>query len=114
MIMLKMINLAVRFLLELCLLVAVGYWGFITGSGWLLKFLLGIGGPVSIAITWGMFISPKAAYRLHGFMLLSLEALLFGLAVAALYGTQNYSLAWSYAAVVIFNRILILAWGQLL
>jgi len=113
MVTLKMLNLAIRFLLELCLLAAVGYWGFKTGSGWLLKFLLGIGGPIFIAVIWGTFVSPKATNRLHGFMLLALESLLFGLAVAALYVTQNYSLAWSFATIVIFNRILILAWGQI-
>jgi len=30
---LKLVNLAIRFLLELCVLVAVGFWGFKTGSG---------------------------------------------------------------------------------
>jgi hypothetical protein len=109
---LKSINLGVRFLLELCMLAAVGYWGFKTGSGWFLKILLGIGGPLSIAVVWGMFVAPKAAYPLHGFALLALEAILFGLGVAALYLTKNYALAWSFAAVVVINRILIYVWGQ--
>ena len=109
---LKSINLGVRFLLELCMLAAVGYWGFKTGSGWFLQILLGIGGPLSIAVVWGMFVAPKAAYPLHGFALLALEAILFGLGVAALYLTKNYALAWSFAAVVVINRILIYVWGQ--
>ncbi len=109
---LKSINLGVRFLLELCMLVAVGYWGFKTGSGWLLKIALGIGAPLSIAVIWGIFVAPKAAYPLHGFVLLALEAVLFGSGVAALYATENYSLAWGFAVIVIINRILIYAWGQ--
>jgi len=109
---LKMTNLAIRFLLELCMLAAVGTWGFKTGSGWFLKILSGIGGPVLIAVIWGMFVSPKAAYRLNGLLLLALEAFLFGTGVAALYATRNYSLSWSYAAIVAINRILMLIWEQ--
>jgi hypothetical protein len=39
-------NLALRFLLELCALVALGYWGFRTGSGLFAKIGLGIGVPL--------------------------------------------------------------------
>ena len=41
----KGLNLLVRFLLELCMLAAIGYWGFKTGSGWVMKVILGIGLP---------------------------------------------------------------------
>ena len=109
---LKSINLAVRFLLELCLLVTVGYWGFKTGSGWFLKSLLGIGAPLLVAVIWGTIVAPKAAYPLHGFMLLTLEAILFGAGIVALFATKNYSLAWSFAVIVIINRILLFAWRQ--
>ena len=43
-------NLALRFLLELCALVALGYWGFKTGSGAIAKFALGIGTPLVAAV----------------------------------------------------------------
>lgn len=109
---LKIINLGVRFLLELCMLVAVGYWGFKTGSGWLLKALLGIGGPLLIAVIWGMFVAPKAAYPLRGFVLLAMEATLFGLGVVALYATGSSSLALGFAIIVMINRILIFVWRQ--
>ena len=109
---LKSINLGVRFLLELCMLAAVGYWGFKTGSGWFLKIASGIGGPVLIAVIWGMFVAPKAAYPLHGFVLLAMEAVLFGLGVVALYATGKHSLAWGFAVVVVVNRVLMLVWKQ--
>ena len=109
---LKSINLAVRFLLELCLLVTVGYWGFKTGSGWFLKSLLGIGAPLLVAVIWGTFVAPKAAYHLHGFMLLALEAILFGAGIVSLIATKNYSLAWGFAVIVIINRTLLFVWGQ--
>ena len=35
---LKSLNVAIRFLLELCVLLAVGYWGFTSGWGWFLRY----------------------------------------------------------------------------
>ena len=109
---LKLVNLAIRFLLELCVLAAVGYWGFKTGSGWFLKVLLGIGAPLLIAIIWGMFAAPKAPYHLQGFLLFALEAVVFGSGAAALYAVEHYTLAWTLAIVVIVNRILLIVWRQ--
>ena len=109
---LKSINLAVRFLLELCVLAAAGYWGFKTSSSWFLKILLGIGAPLLIAVIWGMFGAPKAPYHLSGLMLLALEVVVFGSGVAAMYATKNYSLAWGLTAVLIVNKVLMFIWRQ--
>jgi hypothetical protein len=73
---LKALNLLVRFLLELCMLAAVGYWGFKTHSGWTMKIIFGIGLPVVIAVLWGLFIAPKATYPLSGISYLTLELIL--------------------------------------
>lgn len=62
----KTANLGVLFAIELGALVAVGYWGFTrdvaTPSAW----LLGIGGPVVLAVVWGLCGSPKARYKVRG------------------------------------------------
>jgi len=42
----KSANLALRFLLELCALVALAYWGFQTGRGLIVKIGLGMGAPL--------------------------------------------------------------------
>jgi hypothetical protein len=47
---LKSINFTVRFLLEVGMLVVVGYWRIKTGSGSAVKIVLGIGLPVLIAV----------------------------------------------------------------
>ena len=109
---LKSINLAFRFLLEICVLISVGYWGFKTDSGWILKTLLGIGVPLLIAIIWGTLGAPKAAYHLTGFSLLALEVVVFGSGVAALFATKNYSLAWVFVVIIIVNRFLMFVWKQ--
>ncbi|KAA9021141.1 DUF2568 domain-containing protein [Niallia endozanthoxylica] len=38
---LQSMNLGLRFLLEICALVALGYWGFHIGSGNMMKIILG-------------------------------------------------------------------------
>jgi hypothetical protein len=43
MIVLKYANLALAFLLELCALAALGYWGFVTAGGLPAKIGLGVG-----------------------------------------------------------------------
>jgi hypothetical protein len=74
---LKMLNLAVRFLLEICMLAAVAFWGFKTQDSWLMKILFGIGSPVMIAVLWGTFLAPKATRPLSGASFLALELFLF-------------------------------------
>ena len=59
-----MINLGIRFLLELCLLTVVGYWGFKTGSGWFLKILLGIGTPEMRCCNLGLVCFAKSYFPL--------------------------------------------------
>jgi hypothetical protein len=53
-------NLTVAFLLELCALAALGYWGFRTASGPAAKAALGIGAPLLAAVLWGLFAAPRA------------------------------------------------------
>lgn len=108
----KGLNLAVRFLLELCMLAAVGYWGFKMNSGWLLKILFGIGLPVLIAVLWGMFISPKATYALGSASHLTLELILLASGAAALFASGKPGLGWAYAVVMIVNKILLVVWKQ--
>jgi hypothetical protein len=53
-------TLALRFLLELCALGALGYWGFKTGGGALAKVGLGLGVPLVAAVVWGTFVAQGA------------------------------------------------------
>ena len=54
-------NLLLRFLLELCALGALGYWGFKTGNATITKIVLGVGAPLVAAVVWGIFVSPRAS-----------------------------------------------------
>jgi hypothetical protein len=105
-------NLAVRFLLELCALIGLGYWGFTTGSGAITKVALGIGAPLVAAVVWGVFVAPRAPVALPGFVVLLLQVLVFGSAAAGLVATGHRALALTFAVVVVINAILMYVWGQ--
>jgi hypothetical protein len=109
---LKILNLSVRFLLELCMLAAVGYWGFKTQSTWPMKILLGIGLPVLIAVLWGTFLAPKATRPLSGVSFLVLELVLFASGAVALFASGKPALGWLYAIILVVNKILLTAWNQ--
>lgn len=108
----KSANLAWRFLLELCILAALGYWGFKTGPGWAVKIGLGIGGPLLVAVVWGIFLAPNSSMRLQEPFLLVLELVIFGLAIAALFTTGHQSLAWAFGLIYVINKILLCVWKQ--
>jgi hypothetical protein len=105
-------NLALRFLLELCALGALGYWGFKTGGGAIAKITLGVGAPLVAAVVWGTFLSPRAPVALPGLLVLVLQALVFASAAAGLVATGHRTLALVFGVVVVVNAVLLYAWGQ--
>jgi len=105
-------NVALRFLLELCALGALGYWGFKTGSGALAKTTLGIGAPLVAAVVWGTFVSPNAPVQLPGLLVLILQVLVFGSAAAGLVATGHRTLALAFVVIVVINAGLMYVWGQ--
>ena len=108
----KSANLALSFLLELCLLAAFGYWGFKKGTNLPVQILLGIGVPILIAIIWGIFLAPASKRRLPGLARLLLQIVLFALGAGALYSAGSTGLAIMLSALFLLNRILAILWGQ--
>jgi hypothetical protein len=108
----KTTNLGLRFLLELCMLAALGYWGFQVSKGTLMKIGLGIGAPLIAAVLWGLFEAPNSSMRLQGAPQLILEVAIFAVAAAALYAAKHPSLAVMFTVIVVLNRVLMQVWGQ--
>lgn len=108
---LKMLNLWVRFLLELCMLAAVGYWGFKTQPG-MMRIILGIGLPALFIAIWGLFVAPKAIYPLHGISHMVLSLILLGSGAVALFASGRTAVGWAYAIVLVINQILLVVWKQ--
>jgi len=109
---LKGSNLGVRFLVEMAALWALGYWGFRTGQGTLLRWTLGLGAPLLAAIIWSLWGSPKAPYLLTGYARLIFDAGILGGSVLALYAAGRPGLAGLFGAAMALNELLLLIWKQ--
>ena len=97
------VNLGVRFLLELAMLVALGWVGGEIGSSWVVRVLLAIAFPLVAAAVWGVFIAPKAQRRLTDPAKLLVELMLFGAAVVGLALVEHPVLAAVLAVVFVVN-----------
>lgn len=109
---LKLLNIGFRFLLELCILVIFGYWGFKTGDNAFMEFLLGLGAPILFAVVWGTFLAPKSPRHLHEPWLFLLELVIFSVTCWALYSTGKTDLTVVFGSVYILNKILMVIWRQ--
>jgi hypothetical protein len=103
------INLAVRFILELSALVAIGYWGWSQHAGWL-RIGLAVGLPLLAAVLWGTFAVPNdpsrsgaAPVRVPGIVRLVLELAFFAAATWSFFATGLATLAWIYGVVVLIH-----------
>src|SRR6266851_3341268 len=108
----KNANLALSFLLELSVLLALGYWGFQTGQGTVAKIGLGIGAQAVTVVVWGLFGAPKAVWHLDGPWRLILEVVFFGSAAVALFAAGQRVLGIAFALVFVLNSVLIHALAQ--
>jgi hypothetical protein len=101
------VNLGVRFLLELCALAAVGYWGWSQHRG-PLRVLMAFGLPLLLAVLWATFAVPddpsrsgRAPVPVPGVVRLLLEWAVFAFAAWALYAAGSPNLAVLLAVVVV-------------
>jgi hypothetical protein len=97
-------NLGLRFLLELCALAALAYWGSQTGPP-AVSVVLAIGAPLAGAALWGVFAAPKSRHRLRGSRRLVVEIPFFGAAAAGLAATGQWLLALIFAAAVVLSEL---------
>jgi hypothetical protein len=103
----KSANLALRFILELCLLAAYAYLG-----GAELNVFGAIAAPLAVAIVWGLLVSPKARFPLSLQWWVGVQVLLFAGAVVGLAATGHAVVAALFAAVTLVNLALLLYWHQ--
>jgi Protein of unknown function (DUF2568) len=99
-------NLTVAFLLELCALAALAYWGVQTGDGPVAKTAWGVGTPLLAAVLWGLLAAPRAPMSMP-LAKFAVELLVFGSAALALYATGHRALAAAFAVLVVVNSILV-------
>lgn len=105
------LNLALRFILEILALVAIGYWGWTTNTG-AMRYLLAFGTPLLAAIFWGTFRTPgepiasPAPVAIPGWLRLLLEVAMFGFATWGLYRAGAVQAAWLFGGVTLFHYVI--------
>ena len=106
------INLAVRFILELCALASVGIWGWTQTDGWL-KFVFVFSFPIILATIWGVFAVPNDPSRSGnapiptlGIVRLIIELGIFAIAIWSLYNMEFIKLSFVFGTVVLIHYIL--------
>lgn len=107
----KAANLVVRFLLELCALGALAWWGAATGSTTIASVLLAVAAPLVAAVAWGVFVSPKARIKLPVVRWV-VELAVFLCAAAGLVAIDHPRLALVLLAAYAVNRTLLLVLGE--
>jgi hypothetical protein len=105
-------NLGLRFLLELCLLAAFGYWAFGAGGGGAGGALLAAAVILAVCVIWGLFISPKARFQLGLAAWLVVQLGLFVLGAAALWSAGQGLLGLALLAVFLANLAVLYRLGE--
>jgi cytochrome b len=98
-------NLALRFLLEIAALIALGLWGAHAGSSAATSTLLAVTAPLLAAVLWGLFVSPKARVVLPWPLRLAIELAIFIAAVAGLAFSQRPQLAAGLAGAIVLHQL---------
>jgi Protein of unknown function (DUF2568) len=104
-------NDGLRFLLELVVLLSLGYWGYqVTNSP--LRWVLLVVAPLVAAVVWSIWVAPKSSSALRDPWRLLLELVVFGAAVAALAWADRPAWAAVIAALVVLHLGLTFVLGQ--
>jgi len=102
----RFINQVVAFLLEIAMLISIGYWGFVEGKTILTKYALAIFLPIVATILWGFFAAPKSKYRLKFPLRMIFKLCLFTIASILLYETKNSKIATWFGVIALTNEII--------
>ena len=96
-------NEALAFVLELCMLAALAWWGSRTVGGLAGRIVLAIICPLAAVVVWWLFAAPRARIRLPLPGVLAVKAVAFGAGVAALYAVGRHVLAIVFGIVAAVN-----------
>jgi uncharacterized membrane protein len=105
----QQLNLAIRFVLELCMLAAYGYWGSHFGDSTGANVTAAVLAVAVAAAVWGAFVSPKAAIKVSEPVRWAIEGLLFAGAAVGLVVEHHAVLGIALLVVALANGALVRA-----
>lgn len=103
-----MVNLGIRFLVELAGVVALAAWGLHASSEPLVAALLGAGAAAALVVTWALIVAPNARNRIPQSSRNLIGTGLLLVAASALSVAGQPALAIVFAAVVAVNQGLLI------
>lgn len=109
---LKYANLALAFLLELGVLAALIFWGWVTGANLLAKLGLGFGSATVAVVIWAIFGAPASSRRLHGLWYWLLRIVFDAAGALALFAAGQRTLGVAFALIAALNCTLGYLWKQ--
>ena len=101
--MLSSVNAAIRFMLEISALIALGYWGSQLGDSTTTRAAMAILAPLVAAVAWGLWVAPKAGHRVADPARVVIEVAVFGGAAIGLALAGRRNLGLILAAVALAN-----------
>jgi hypothetical protein len=109
--MIKPLNLALKFLLELAALASFAIWGAHVGSG-ATAVILAIVTPLLFVLLWGRFAAPRSSRRQSRNTRIPFELTIFLLAASGLLSAGHAIAAAVFAALVVLNAAGLTAFDQ--
>ncbi|MGW4164813.1 YrdB family protein [Streptomyces sp. NPDC004788] len=100
---LHVFNEGLAFLLEVAALGCLAWWGWQSVEPVALRLVVAVAAPAAAAVLWGLFAAPKARVPAPLPGVLAVKALVFGAAVAALYGVGHPAWAVVFGIVALVN-----------
>ena len=104
-------NLALRFLLELCGIVAAAWWGFQLGADGPMRYLLAILAAAVVIVFWALVVAPKASNPIPPLPRVLIGSSVLLLTAIGLWATGQPVLAAEFAILIVLNTVVMLATG---
>jgi Protein of unknown function (DUF2568) len=102
------LNLGLRFLVEVAGVAALGYWGVNASSAPVTQTALGLGAPLGLIVAWALVVAPKATNGIAPAHRLVIGSALLLVAAAALGLAGRPGAATGLALLILANTALML------
>ena len=100
----RMINSLLAFLVEIAMLVLLGYWGDHTSDNNVFKYIFAIATPAGAAVLWGIFAAPRSKTRLRQPLLLIFKLVLFMITAFLVYRLGRVNAAAIFIFFALLNQ----------